>query len=479
MSPKSRLEILSEQSGKLDRESVAYARLDQLFDEGSFVELDAFAKAGCESAGVVTGYGMVNGGSVFAFSQDSSVAGGAVSAATGAKIAKVYEMAAKMGVPVVGIYDSKGACIAENSEVLAAYGEMLQRSAALSGVVPQIAVIAGVCAGTSALMAANADLVIMAKDAEFFLTAPFVSSAAGDKVEGAGKAEAAVRSGVVQLVAEDDMAAVEEAKKIVSMLPLNNLSEAPYCEYDEPAAAEKLRAACEDLSSYDAKEVIESIFDEGNVTFLENAPNAVTALATLAGQAVGVVATVGGDQRLCKGASARIARFVSICDSFAIPVITLLNCKGFKESSSDELAGGIRDAARLAHVYAEATCPKIAVITGEAYGAAYVALAGKNASADLTVAWPSAVISTLAPEAAVNILYGEEIKAAADPVAERAARVQAYIDTTASAFEAAAKGHVDCVIDPAETRATLIRAAEMLAGKRVAKLPKKHGNMPL
>ena len=472
MSLKSRLEILAQQGGSLDRGTSAYKRLVALFDEGTFVELDAYAGCGEDAAGVCTGYGMIGGGMAYAFSQ-----GGAVGTVHAKKVAKVYELAAKVGVPVVGIYDSVGARLEEGHDALAAYGQMLGCAQSLSGVVPQVAVVAGVCAGTAAVMAASADVVIMAKDAQLFMTAPFVTSALGDKVAGAGSAENAAKAGVCHLVAGDADDAVEQAKKIVSLLPLNNLSEAPYVEYEE-ADGTALRAICENMQDYDVAAVLAGIFDAGSVVELsaQFASHVTTALATLAGQVVGVVATAGAAYQMCSSCTAKIARFVSVCDSFGIPVITLVDTDGFYESASDELAGAARSAARLAHVYAEATCPKLTVVTGKACGSAYVVLAGKNASADLTLAWPSAVISTLSPEAAVNILWADKVKGS-DKDAQ-AALVQEYIDTLASPFEAAKNGYVDDVIDPAYTRSALISACEMLAGKRVTNLPKKHGNMP-
>ena len=471
MSAESKMEALQKALGALDKDAPARKRLGALMDAGSFVELDGFAKDGNECSGVVTGYGAIDGSPVFAFSQD-----GPVGKAHGAKIKKIYDLAVKTGAPVIGIYDSNGARIKEGNDALNAYSEMLLWQNNLSGVVPQISVILGVCAGSSAMIALSADFVIMSEKAQLFMTAPFTAKANGENVEGAGTAANAAKSGMAHIVAADDTAALEEARKLVSMMPLTNLSAAPICEFSAVSGAETaLRAAAEKIVGTDMKAVVENVMDAGSVVELHKdfAVGGMTALATLGGTTVGVVATTG--EPICGGCCAKIARLVSICDAFQIPVVTFVNTKGFKASAAAELKGIVREAAKVAHVYAEATTPKVSVVVGEAYGPAYVAFAGRSANADVTLAWPSAVISALAPETAVTLLHADEIS----ETNTRAMLEEKYRTEEASAFKAAADGYIEDVIDPASTRDVLISTLDMLAGKRVSKLPKKHGNMPL
>lgn len=484
MGQENKLKTLMDSREQCMKQTPARQRLAMLFDENSFVELDAFTKANCDGAGVVTGYGRVDGSTVFAFAQDSTENGGAVGRVHGAKIKKVYEMAEKMGSPIVGIYDSNGAALSEGMEALAAYGDMMNLSARLSGVVPQIAVVVGPCAGSAAMVACGADLVVMSKEAEFFMTAPFITEANGEKVPDAGTAEGAAKAGATHITAETAEDAVAAARKLVSLLPLNNLAAVPFVEFEEAAGAEEvLRAACEDAEAgLDIVSVVGKVIDPGSEIELQKefGEGAYVALATIAGSTVGVVATNKAvSAKLTADDCAKIARAVRFFDAYGIPVITFVDTEGFVASAKAELAGSVRQAAKLAHVYAEATTAKISVVLGEAYGPAYIALAGKNASADITLAWPSAVISALAPETSVVFLWGDKLKDTTDLVADRAALVKEYKETVASPFEAAIDGSIDDVIDPAETRGKLIDTLDMLAGKRVTKLPKKHGNMTL
>ena len=476
MSQLNGLDALVEQSSQIKKDSLVYKRIQSLFDEGTFVELDTFAKFSDHSTGVVTGYGLVDGATVFAFCQDSDVAGGAISCAQCAKIKKVYELAAKVGVPVVGIYDSVGAYLSEGAKVMSAFGDLLAAINKTSGVVPQISVIAGVCAGSAAILAAEADFVYMNKNGQFFLSAPFVTNAMGEKVEGAGSAENATKAGVVNGVFDSCFDAIAAAKKLVGMLPLNNLSEAPYTEYEQADHSAYLNGLANGVE-YVGADVIAAVVDENSSVILseEFGKNSITAFATMGGQVVGAVSATG---RLDKDDCAKIAKFVSACDSFSIPVITFVNSDGFKESAVDELAGAVRDAARVAHVYANATTAKVAVITGDAQGPAYVALGTKGSASDICVAWPNAFIAPVSAKAAVNILKGEQVKASSDPKAEKEAQADQYTADN-SAFAAAANGDVDAVVAPADTRATLLSVLDMLSGKRVSTLPKKHGNMPL
>ncbi len=463
----SALDNLQQAKEEISAASDARTRLELLFDEGSFTEMDPFVVSPAGKAGVITGYGTVNGGLAYAFSQNVKDESGAMGRAQWAKIKKVYELALKTGCPVVGIYDSMGARLAEAGEALAGYGELLKAAGNLSGVVPQIAVVAGVCAGAAAIAACSADLVIMSEGAELFLTPPFITKAKGDNTPGAGSAANAAKAGVAHLTAADDKAAVEAARNLLSMLPANNLEPAVQFEFGEPAPAA--------FTAQDMPAVAAGIADAGSLTELQAqfGDGAYTALAAVDGTTVGLAATKGAP--LTADDCAKLARFVALCDAFHIPVITLVNTPGFKQSSKGELAGSIREAAKLAHIYAEATTAKISVITGEACGAAYVALAGRGSGADLVFAWPEAVLSALEPEAAVALMGGDSITAENS----REQAVAEYKATQASALAAARTGMIDNIIEPQATRAVLADALNMLASKREHKLPKKHGNIPM
>lgn len=456
---------LADFRNSIDETTPARKRIASLFDQDSFVELDAFAASNGEPCGVVTGYGYVDGNPVYVFSQDIKASSGAVTMAHAKKIKKVYELASKTGAPVVGIYDSNGAKLTEGVDALAAYGEMLASVNNLSGVVPQISLVLGTCAGVSAMMACSADFVVMSKKAEFFL------ASSGDSTK--DSAAAAAKAGTVHIVAKNDDEGVENARKLLSMLPSNNLSAAPLFDFAAPEAAPAEGEA--------VKDTIKAIADADSVVELqaEFGATAVTALATVNGNVVGFAATDKQAGNLCAHGSAKISRFVRLCDAFNIPVVTLVDVEGFRATENDELAGSIREVAKLAHAYAEATTPKISVITGAAYGSAYIALAGKGANADLVFAWENASVSALNPDASVELFWHDKLKKTKNLAQSRQELAAEYKQTLGSAFEAARGGHIDAVIDPAETRANVASALDMLAGKRVSKLPKKHGNMPL
>lgn len=462
----SAIEKLTEARAKAESDSAAKKRITMLLDENSFVELDGFAAVDGEPAGVICGFGAVSGNPVAVFSQDITANAGAVGAISAAKISKVYDTAMKTGVPVVGIYDSHGARVKEGVAALSACGELLLRSNNLSGVVPQISLVMGTCAGVSAMLAASADFVIMSESAEFFVANPVDS----EKPEGAGSAANAAKSGVAQIVCANDGEVCETARKLLSMLPLNNLSAPPVSEFTENANSVSVN------ENADAKSLIEAFCDDGSVIELLagfGGRCAYTAIATMGGFPCGVVATTG--EKLCAAGSAKIAKVVSVFDSFQIPVITFVNAPGIQSSAADELCGSVRDMARLAHVYAEATTAKVAVITGKAYGAAYIALAGRSANSDYTVAWPNAIISALEPRTAVALLHSDEITAEKS----RDKVEQEYIETEASALNAAQAGLIDDIIDPAVTRPAILSALDLLSAKRVTRAPKKHSNIPM
>lgn len=461
MSVESKMDKVAGARAKIGADTPARRRLSLLFDPDSFVELDGFVTCGAEPPGVICGYGAVMGSPAYAFVQDSSQGGGAVGAAHAAKIKKVYDLALKTGVPVVGIYDSYGARVAEGAGALNAYGEILLQINSLSGVVPQISLVLGTCAGTSAMLACSGDFVIMSKDAEFFLTPPLEDGAEG------ASAEAAAKSGVAHIVAGGEAEAIQSARTLLTRLPLNNLASPPVSDSAQPTASpiagqsgsDTVAAVC------DAGSSLELLADFGGAAY--------TAIATMGGLPCGVVATSG--DKLDADACAKIAKVVSVCDAFQLPVLTFVNTPGFAPEGDGGLCRSVRDSARLAHVYAEATTAKIAVVTGNAYGSAYVALAGRSANSDYTIAWPAATISALEPATAVAFLYSDRITKD-NP---RQAVEDAYCAEEASALTAARGGYIDDLVEPSLTRPAILSALDLLAAKRVATNPKKHGNLPM
>ena len=440
----------------------ARQRLAYLFDNGEFTELGAMTKAGDDLSGVITAYGYVEGNPVYAFSQDVSVNSGALNKTHAAKIARVYDLASRTGVPVVGIYDSCGADVNDGFGAMDAYGELLMWASNLSGVVPQISVVAGVCAGCSAMMAACADFVVASNDAEIFVTP-------NSKVS--NLAANAAKNGVVSAIADNDEDAVKLAKDILTKLPQNNLSPVPMYEYEQ--SAESFGA--------NAPEQAAAICDAGSLTelYAQYGDAAYTALGTIGGSTVGICGTDAKDAKLTADDCSKLARFVRTCDAFAIPVITLVNTEGFDTSDDTEISGAVKNMAKLAHAYAEATTIKLSVVTGKAYGAAYIALAGKNANADMTFALPKAVISPVAPLTAVEVLNHDALKGAENPEATRLALATEYSIGKASAKNAAEYGSIEAVVEPADLRTTLIGALDIMAGKRISRLPKKHSNIPM
>lgn len=453
---------LEQLKAETEKPCAARDRLTYLFDDGKFTELDPYAMSAGELAGVVTAFGYVNQNAVYAFSQDVSVKKGAMTETHAKKISKVYSLAAKTGVPVIGIYDSFGADVSDPCGALTAYGYLLSKVSNLSGVVPQIAVVAGTCAGCAAMLAESADLTIVTKDSELY-----VAANAGVK----DLAQNSVKNGTACAVCEDDKAACELAKELVSKLPQNNLSPVPVFEFEQPVP-----------SGFEgANELVESVFDAQSVTelYADYAKASYTALATLGGLAVGVVATNKTSDKLTSADCSKIARFVRLCDAFAIPVVTIVDSLGFEANDDTEIQGAVKDMAKLAHAYAEATTIKLAVVTGKAYGPVFVALAGKGANADLVFATPNAAISALDPVTAVEFMQHDELKGTQDLTAKRNELADRYVKENASAIVAAAKGCIDNVIEKTGIRTALIDAVEIMAGKRVTGLPKKHSNIQL
>ena len=436
-------------------------RLKYLFDEGEFTELDAFAKAGDNLSGVITAYGYVDSNPVYAFAQDVSVNDGALTRVQADKISKIYDMAVKTGLPVVGIYDSFGADLNDGISAMTSYGELILKASNLSGVVPQISVIAGTCAGASAILAVSADFVVMSKSAELFIT---------PNTEVEDLAQNAADNGTASLIAENDKDAIEKAKEILLRLPQNNLSPVPMFEFNEPdgayadSAENIAKAVCDDES------VIELSKDFGKAGY--------TALASIGGATVGICATNKTNEKLTSSDCSKLARFVRTCDAFAIPIITFVDTEGFDNSECANKSGAVLQMAKLASAYAEATTIKISVITGKAYGPSFITLAGKGSNADMVFAVDNAVISALEPLAAVEFLSHDKLKGTDDLSKSREALVSEYIEKEASAQAAAEKMCVDGVITSSEIRQTLVNAIEIMAGKRVSRLPKKHSNSP-
>ena len=431
--------------------------LASFFDEGAYTVL--FARSAVSAA-----FGSANGQPVYAICQD----GEAVTVADVDKCVKVLDMAAKTGNPVVTFYDSTGACLAEGLGVLTAQARWAEKIAQISGVVPQLAVVTGVCGASSALAAAAADVCIAAEGCEIFFTAPFTSAADGDKVEKAGSAELAAKAGVAAVVAKDSAEAVALAARLVAMLPANNLSAPAMFDAAEPAAAL-------DLNKYSAAGAAAAVVDADSAVELFGgfAKGVYTALATVAGNPVGVVATEPG--ALCRYCVSKAARFVRLCDAFSLPVVTLVNSEGFAASVSEDVAGAIREAARLAGTYADATTARVAVLTGKAVGPVYTALA----NADLTIAVQGCTVSAVDPKVAVTVLYKDELDASDNIVNATAAKAAAYAAENCGADAALAAGVADFAVAPAQLRGTLAAALDMLATKRTQRMPKKHGNMAL
>ena len=423
-------------------DSDARKRITALCDEDTFTELDKFLSADGAVSSVAAGFGTINGATVYAYAQDVSVRGGAVDKSAALKIRKIYELAAKNGAPVVAFFDSKGGDINEGMEVLADYGEIIKASAAISGVVPQIAVINGVCAGSAAVIASMADVTIMTEKAELFLNAPF--NTPDGKLEGAGKAANAAKSGVADIVAKDDADAVAKAKKLAAILPANNISLAGNDDFADNDAAV--------TASLKSADLVSALTDKGSVVELgaEFGTAAYTAFASINWGTVAVV-TTDKAAKLTAADCAKIARFVQLADVFSIPVVTIVNTEGFEPSSGAELAGSVRDAAKLAQVYASATTTKINLITGKAFGAAYAAFD----SADITYAWENAAIAPMSPEAAKVFMGGE-------------------VDTTP--FKAASLGMIDGVVAVEDTKQAVATAVDLCSSKRVVAPTRKHVN---
>ncbi|MGE3285580.1 MAG: acyl-CoA carboxylase subunit beta [Pseudonocardia sp.] len=490
----------------------ARERIDQLLDPGSFVELDALTRHrstnfGMDARrplgdGVVTGTGTVDGRPVAVFSQDATVFGGALGEVYGEKIVKVMDLAVKIGCPVIGINDGGGARIQEGVVALGLYGEIFVRNVRSSGVVPQISLIMGACAGGAVYSPAITDFTVMVdQTSHMFITGPdIIKTVTGEEVDfeelGGGRTHN-TKSGVAHYLAADESDALDYVKELLSYLPSNNLSEPPLFDAPEPtegAIADGLTDTDLELDTivpdsantpYDMHEVITRVLDEGEFLEVQGlfAPNIVCGYGRVEGRSVGVVANQPTQYAGCLDidASEKAARFVRTCDAFNIPILTFVDVPGFLPGTEQEWNGIIRRGAKLIYAYAEATVPKVTVITRKAYGGAYDVMGSKHLGADVNVSWPTGQIAVTGSAGAVSILYRKDLAGlSGDELAARRAELQQeYEDTLCNPYIAADRGYIDGVIPPSYTRGYVGRALRMLATKREAVPPRKHGNIPL
>jgi propionyl-CoA carboxylase beta chain len=486
------------ESGKL----AVRERMDLLFDTGSFEEIDKFITHRCRDFGmadqvvpgdgVVAGYGRVDGRVVYAFAQDFTVFGGSLSETNAAKIVKIMDLALKMGAPIVGLNDSGGARIQEGVLSLAGYADIFLRNTLASGIVPQISAIMGPCAGGAVYSPAITDFTIMVKNTSYmFVTGPDVIKTVTHeevtKEELGGAMTHNEKSGVAHFAVEDDRECISLIRELLGFLPANNVDDAPRRETADPAdrADDSLDGLVPESPNhpYDMLDVIHRIVDDGY--FLEvhryYARNIVVGFARLDGRPVGIVANqpayLAGTLDI--DASVKGARFVRFCDAFNIPLVTFEDVPGFLPGTVQEFGGIIRHGAKLLFSFAEATVPKVTVITRKAYGGAYCVMSSKHIRTDVNYAWPTAEIAVMGAEGAVNILYKRELDAAADVSAARAAKIAEYREKFANPYAAASRGFIDEVIRPRDTRRKLITALGNLETKRDKNPPKKHGNIPL
>ncbi len=480
----------------------ALDRVHALLDDGSFIELDAFVRHRATQFGmdrkkpfgdgVVTGFGTIDGRTVAVFSQDFTVFGGSLGEAYAEKMVKMMDMAEEYGCPIIGINDAAGARIQEGVEGLAGYGDVFFRNVRASGVVPQISIIAGPCAGGAVYSPAMTDFIFMVEGiGQMFITGPdVIKTVTGEEVtlEDLGGAESHnTKSGVAHFRAMDEDDLNEQVRYLLSFLPSNNLDDPPRFDVDDEPDREcpALDEIVPEQSSrpYDMREVLQDVLDEGDFFEVqaEHARNLIVGFGRLDGQSVGIVANqpavLAGTLDI--DASVKGARFVRTCDAFNIPLITFVDVPGFLPGTDQEYNGIIRHGSKLLYAFCEATVPKLTVITRKAYGGAYVVMCSKHAGADFNIAWPTAEIAVMGPAAAVGLVFRKELKEADDPDARRDALIRDYEDLFASPYQAASRGYIDDVIEPRQTRSWLIRGLLLAKSKRVRGPRRKHGNIPL
>ncbi|HEY7734231.1 MAG TPA: acyl-CoA carboxylase subunit beta, partial [Nitrososphaera sp.] len=478
----------------------ARERIALLLDEGTFVELDKYVMHRSDDPsipklygdGSVTGFGTIAGRQVFVFSYDFTVLGGSLGEMTGKKIAKAMDHAMKVGCPIIGIIDSGGARIQEGVSSLDAYGDIFFRNAMASGVIPQITASIGPCAGGAVYSPAMTDFVIMVENiGQMFVTGPEVvkevlSQEVSFEELGGARAHGS-KSGVAHFVAKNEYECFDRIKKLISFLPQNNTEDPAIVETgDDPNRTDPnlINILPENpYQQYDIKDIIKSIVDNGDFFEVHElfAENIVVGFARMGGRSVGIIAN---QPQFLAGAldinsSSKAARFIRFCDTFNIPVVTLVDTPGYLPGTDQEHNGIIRHGSKLLFAYCEATVPKITCIVGKAYGGAYIAMGSKNLRADVNLAWPNAEIAVLGPEAAVTIIHRKDLKTAADAPATKKKLAKEYRDKFANPYIAAEKGIIDVVIDPMETRPFIIRALDALANKKEPRPWKKHGNINL
>lgn len=480
----------------------ARERINLLFDDGSFIEIDKFVEHRCTSFGmekldapsdgVITGYGTVDGRLVYVFAQDFTVVGGSLGEMHAAKICKVQDMALKMGAPIVGINDSGGARIQEGVDSLSGYGKIFYRNTISSGVIPQISLIMGPCAGGAVYSPAITDFVFMVEGiSKMFITGPqVIKSVTGEEVtqEELGGADTHNKiSGVAHFKDKSEEDCIERVRQLISYLPSNNLEQAPIFQTDDDInrVEERLNEVVpvNPNKPYNMKDVIEILADYGDFFEVQEhyAQNIITGYIRLNGKTIGVVAN---QPRVLAGcldinASDKAGRFIRTCDAFNIPLLNLVDVPGFLPGANQEFGGIIRHGAKMLYAYSESTVPKVTVIIRKAYGGSYLAMCGKELGADLVFAWPNAEIAVMGPDGAANIIFKNEIADSDNPVAMREEKIEEYRDTIANPYIAAKRGYVDDVIIPSLTRPRLISAFDMLESKRETRPSKKHGNLPL
>ncbi len=485
-------------AGKL----TARERIELLFDPGTFVEMDRFVVHRCNDFGMqenkvygdglITGHGKLEGRQTFAFAQDFTVFGGSLSGAFAEKMCKVMDLAAKVGAPFVGLNDGAGARIQEGVVSLGGYGDVFLRNVMVSGVIPQISAIMGPCAGGAVYSPAMTDFIIMVKNtSHMMITGPdVIKTVTHEDVsseELGGALTHSTRSGVADFAANSEEEAIQLIRNLLSFIPQNNLEDPPFVptEDDPHRMDPALRTLVPDNANkpYDVKGLVRLVVDDGN--FLEVhggwAKNIVVGFARFAGRSVGVVANQPAHLAgvLDIDSSKKAARFVRFCDAFNIPIVTFVDVPGFLPGTDQEHGGIITHGSKLLYAFAEATVPKVTIVTRKAYGGAYVVMSSKHIRADVNLAFPTAEFAVMGPEGAVNIIFRKELQNAEDVVARRDELVSEYRENFANPYKAAELGYIDEVIPPEETRPRVIRALEMLATKRDTNPPKKHGNIPL
>lgn len=480
----------------------ARERVDYLLDKDSFQEIDKFVVHRCyefgmektriSGDGVVTGYGTINGRLVFVFSQDFTVFGGSLSGPFGEKVCKIMDLAINNGAPIIGLNDSGGARIQEGVVSLGSYGEIFKRNVWASGVVPQISVIMGPCAGGAVYSPALTDFTIMVKNtSNMFITGPqVIKEVTGADVSAedlGGAMTHSTKSGVAQFAAESDRAALDRVREILGFLPQNFREKPPVvdCTDDPNRTEESLNRVVptNPRKPYDIKDIIHTVLDHRYFLEIQGqwAQNMVIGLGRLNGRTVGVVANQPRALAGCLdiNASMKCARFVRMCDCFNIPLVTFVDVPGYLPGINQEYGGIIKHGAKIIYAYCEATVPKITVVTRKAYGGAYDVMSSKHHGGDINYAYPTAEIAVMGPDGAVNIIFRKEIAESADPNATRARLVEEYRDNFASPFKAAELGYIDEVIFPEDTRPKLIKALMMLKDKRLSLPGRRHGNIPL